>query len=75
MEDIVYLFKSFYKMFLHSQLAEIIDSQKSNFLTKKTGQERELLKELKLYEKFALIITGIRRSGKSKNRGIIYYRP
>ena len=48
MEDIVYLFKSFYKMFLQSQLAEIIDSQKSNFLTKKTGQERELLKELKL---------------------------
>ena len=65
MEDIVYLFRIFYKMFLQSQLAEIIDSQKSNFLTKKTGQERELLKELKLYEKFALIITGIRRSGKS----------
>lgn len=65
MEDVVYLFVKFYKMFLQSQLAEIIDSQKSNFLTKKSGQERELLKDLKLYEKFALIITGIRRSGKS----------
>ena len=52
-------------MFLRSQIAAIIDSQKEAFLSKDTGLERDILKKLPVTESFALIISGIRRCGKS----------
>lgn len=52
-------------MILQSQLAEVVDGQAKNFLNKDAGCEREILPQLKLPANFALIITGIRRCGKS----------
>jgi uncharacterized protein len=52
-------------MLLRQQLAEIIDSQRINFLQKDTGIPRDILPFLKVRSNFALIITGIRRCGKS----------
>jgi uncharacterized protein len=52
-------------MLLQSQIAEVADAQAENFLNKNVGWERELLPQLKLPSNFALIITGIRRCGKS----------
>jgi uncharacterized protein len=52
-------------MLLQSQLAEVADAQTENFLNKSVGWQRELLPQLKLPNNFALIITGIRRCGKS----------
>jgi uncharacterized protein len=50
---------------LQSQIAEVVDTQSQNFLNKDLGWERELLPKLEVLKKFALIITGIRRCGKS----------
>ncbi|WP_300601421.1 ATP-binding protein [Niabella sp.] len=52
-------------MLLQSQIAEVVDAQAQNFLNKDTGQPRELLSQLKIPDHHALIITGIRRCGKS----------
>jgi len=52
-------------MILKSTLAEVIDSQKENLLKSSKGILRDKLKEIKLSKKYATVITGIRRSGKS----------
>jgi predicted AAA+ superfamily ATPase len=52
-------------MLLQSQLAEVADAPAENFQNKNVGWQRELLPKLKLPNNFALIITGIRRCGKS----------
>ncbi len=52
-------------MLLRQQIAEIIDSQQANFLHKDTGIQRTLLSSLQVRKNFALIITGVRRCGKS----------
>jgi uncharacterized protein len=52
-------------MLLQSQIAEVADAQAQNFLNKNVGWKRELLPQLKFPTNFALIITGIRRCGKS----------
>ncbi|MFY8035860.1 MAG: ATP-binding protein [Cyclobacteriaceae bacterium] len=52
-------------MLLQSQLSEIIDSQAVSFSKKDIGLRRELLQRLTIPDNFALIITGIRRCGKS----------
>ena len=52
-------------MILKSTLAEVVISQKENLLKSSKGILREKLKEIKLSKKYATVITGIRRSGKS----------
>ncbi|ANH79698.1 AAA family ATPase [Niabella ginsenosidivorans] len=52
-------------MLLQSQIAEVIQSQAANFLGKHTGLEREILPQLPVPNRHTLIITGIRRCGKS----------
>lgn len=52
-------------MLLESQLVKILESQKENFTKKTTGLQRIKLDSLKITNHFALIITGIRRCGKS----------
>jgi len=52
-------------MILKSTLAEVIESQKENLLKSSKGILRDKLKEIKLSKKYATVITGIRRSGKS----------
>ncbi len=52
-------------MLLQTQIAEVVDTQSQNFLSKDLGWERELLPTLKVPNNFALIVTGIRRCGKS----------
>lgn len=52
-------------MLLQNQLSLILDSQNLNFSNKNPGLERNKLEDLKITENFALIITGIRRCGKS----------
>jgi len=52
-------------MILKSTLAEVVNSQKENLLKSSKGILRDKLKEIKLSKKFATVITGIRRSGKS----------
>jgi len=52
-------------MLTESQLNEIITYQDAFFLSKNLGLEREKLLEITLYNNFVILITGIRRSGKS----------
>jgi predicted AAA+ superfamily ATPase len=52
-------------MLLENQIATVLDSQNKNFLNKSLGLKRTKLDELKIVKNFALIITGIRRCGKS----------
>lgn len=52
-------------MILQSQIATVIDSQQKSFIKKELGIERDALNQLPLVDNFALIITGIRRCGKS----------
>ncbi len=52
-------------MLLQTQLSEVIDSQAISFSKKDIGLRRELLQQLTIPDNFALIITGIRRCGKS----------
>ena len=52
-------------MILRQQLAEIVVSQELNFRHKETGVPRTLLPTLQVRSNFALIITGVRRCGKS----------
>jgi uncharacterized protein len=52
-------------LLLQTQIAEVVDAQSQNFLSKDLGWERELLPNLEVTKNFALIVTGIRRCGKS----------
>lgn len=52
-------------MLLQTQIAEVADTQSENFLSKNLGWERELLHNLEVLNNFALIVTGVRRCGKS----------
>jgi predicted AAA+ superfamily ATPase len=52
-------------MLLATQIAKVLDSQNESFSRKNPGLKREKLATLKITENFALIITGIRRCGKS----------
>jgi predicted AAA+ superfamily ATPase len=52
-------------MLLQTQIAEVADTQSENFLRKNLGWERELLHNLEVLNNFALIVTGVRRCGKS----------
>jgi uncharacterized protein len=52
-------------MILHSQIADVADAQAENFLNRNVGWKRELLPKVQVIKNFALIITGIRRCGKS----------
>jgi predicted AAA+ superfamily ATPase len=52
-------------MLLATQIAKVLDSQNESFSIKNPGLKREKLATLKITENFALIITGIRRCGKS----------
>jgi predicted AAA+ superfamily ATPase len=52
-------------MLLQQQIAAIVASQQKTFLKKDIGLTRETLKQLPVLNDFALIITGIRRCGKS----------
>lgn len=52
-------------MIIKENLAEIIKSQKEWLLNTERGIKRDKLESIKLSESFALVITGIRRCGKS----------
>lgn len=52
-------------MLTDNQLLEIVDYQNDYFLNKNSGLQREKLQEIQLYENFVLLITGVRRAGKS----------
>jgi uncharacterized protein len=52
-------------MILQQQIAEVVDAQALSFGNKNLGWPRTILPELKVLNNFALIITGIRRCGKS----------
>ena len=52
-------------MLSEEQLQEVVTSQQQKVFKKDTGLARELLSKLKVVKNFALIVTGIRRSGKS----------
>ena len=52
-------------MILQEQLAEVIEAQKIVFDNKPNTFPREALMKIPILEKFATIITGIRRCGKS----------
>ena len=52
-------------MLLQPQIAEVVDAQSENFLSKNLGWEREVLPDLNVLNSFALIVTGVRRCGKS----------
>lgn len=52
-------------MITQSVIAEVVDSQNELWFKKENGVLREKLQEIKIYEGFANIITGIRRCGKS----------
>lgn len=52
-------------MLTESQLMEVIDYQNEIFFDKKLGLEREKLNEIEVYDNFVILITGVRRAGKS----------
>jgi uncharacterized protein len=52
-------------MILETQIEEVVESQSKVILKKKIGVLREKLTSLKVVDNFALIVTGIRRCGKS----------
>jgi uncharacterized protein len=52
-------------MIRQDQIAEVVESQKETFLTKKDEVEREAIHYVTVLPSFATIITGIRRCGKS----------
>lgn len=52
-------------MILKSTITEVAGSQKQNLLQRKTGLEREMLRSIPDLSSHALIISGIRRCGKS----------
>jgi uncharacterized protein len=52
-------------MLLQSQIAEVVNAQAQNFLQRNLGWPRELLPNLQVPKNFALVVTGIRRCGKS----------
>ncbi|MCH8325759.1 MAG: AAA family ATPase [Bacteroidetes bacterium] len=52
-------------MILKETLLEVVKTQKENLLKTAYGTPRESLKRIKLVSGFAIIISGIRRAGKS----------
>jgi predicted AAA+ superfamily ATPase len=52
-------------MILQSQIEEVINAQQISFKSRDTGIERQLLASLPNFENHVLIISGIRRCGKS----------
>jgi uncharacterized protein len=52
-------------LLLQTQIAEVVDTQSQNFLSKDLGWGREILPKLEVHNNFALIVTGVRRCGKS----------
>src|SRR5690554_1265492 len=52
-------------MITQSLITEVIETQNEVWLKKDNSTKREKLKEIKMFEGFASIITGIRRCGKS----------
>ncbi len=52
-------------MVLQEQIAEVIDTQQELFQKKDIGLSREILHDFPVLDAFAIIITGIRRCGKS----------
>jgi uncharacterized protein len=52
-------------MLLESQIEEVIDTQNEKIVKRDVGLIRTKLNNLKVLENFALIVTGVRRSGKS----------
>lgn len=52
-------------MISQQQIAEVLDSQNESWLNKSPGVLRDKLSEIKVYDGFACIISGVRRSGKS----------
>ncbi len=52
-------------MLFENQISEVAERQKKTFLGRNTGVLREKCREIDLYENFVIVITGVRRSGKS----------
>jgi Predicted ATPase (AAA+ superfamily) len=52
-------------MFLQEQIAEVINSQQKFFRNQEIGVQREVVPNIQLTDSFAIILTGIRRCGKS----------
>jgi predicted AAA+ superfamily ATPase len=52
-------------MILQNQIEEVINAQQASFKAKNTGIERQVLSSLPNFENHVLIISGIRRCGKS----------
>ncbi|ALO14875.1 Archaeal ATPase [Salinivirga cyanobacteriivorans] len=52
-------------MLLENQIAEVIETQQAIFRTKEVGLEREMLLHIPNFENHVLIVSGIRRCGKS----------
>jgi uncharacterized protein len=61
----LYICSKYNPLLLQTQIAEVADTQAENFLSKNVGWERELLPNLEVLNNFALIVTGVRRCGKS----------
>ena len=54
-----------FKMVLQSTINQVFESQRENNLSRDTGLRREAIQELPSLDAFALIVSGIRRCGKS----------
>jgi predicted AAA+ superfamily ATPase len=52
-------------MLRQEEIANIMDAQWAEFQKEDTGFEREILSQIPVFQSFATIITGLRRSGKS----------
>lgn len=52
-------------MLSREQILEVVNYQKEIFLDRNLGLEREKISEITLYENFVILITGVRRAGKS----------
>ena len=52
-------------MILQSIIYQVVESQRNNQLSRSTGLRREALQDLPTLSSFALIVSGIRRCGKS----------
>lgn len=79
-ENFIYLASNKYSMILKETLREIVRSQRKNLEGAEDGIVRESLNEIDIKSPFALVISGIRRCGKStlllqliKKEGNFYY--
>jgi uncharacterized protein len=64
MKDIFFC-KNETKMLLETQIEEVVHKQSEKIVKQDAGLVREKLSSIKIKENFALIVTGIRRCGKS----------